>query len=225
MITVPEIIILNTLKKVLKKIRTDYNDNLATPQESLLYRILNGNDLQRYKLFDQAVSVICTTVDNPRHIDINLFFNAKKLGPPTLHITLPAEGEKNNAIGQGLGFHEPRYSADGTQWNEVYNRRFNSKYNLIITSDNTNEVVLLYHFFRSIIISLTAHFTLSHIENIKLSGGDIQINTELVPSNIFTRAIGIDFEYDVEGQELFNHEMFSFDISVSGEIEVSVSSF
>ena len=217
MISIPEIILLNAFKKTLKLIRDDYNSTLSfnDTTKSILYRLLNGNDVQRYKLFEQAVAVLITKEDSPRHLDINLFFNAKRATIPTLHITLPSESQKDNALGISEGFQEPVFDEIEKTYITAFNRRFTARYNIIITTDNSNEIILLYHFFRSILISLIPHLNLSGLENIKQSGGDIQINSELVPINIFSRSLNIEFDYDVVAYDLFKHDMFIYDPDVS----------
>ena len=222
-IIIPEIVFLNTLKNTLRYIRKDYKDNQSDPSKSLLYKLLNGNNLQRYKLFNEAVSVLITQEDNPRHLDVNLFFNAKRAAIPTLHITLASDSEKNNALAISEGYREPLFDVTTQTYSQVFNRRFVSKYNIIITSDNSNEVILLFHLLRSVLISLTGHLNMLGLENIRQNGSDIQINQELVPNNIFVRSIGVDFEYDVEAIGLFPKEMFIYDpdVSWSGVIDIS----
>src|ERR1035437_5563026 len=198
MITVPELIILDQFKRVLKLIRDDYNNNIADTTRSLLYKVLAGNSLQRYKLFEQSIAVLITTENDPRHLDINMFFNAKRAAIPTIHITLASESDKNNALGNSEGYRDPEFDDISQTYLKVFNRRYSTKYNIIITSDNSNEVILLYHFFRSILISLSPSLSLSGLENISLSGSDISINSELVPANIFIRSIGLQLAYDVE---------------------------
>lgn len=211
-IVIPEIILFNAIKNVLTLIRKDYNDNIADTTKSFLYRILVGNKIQRYNLFEQAVTVLITNETDPRHLDVNLFFNAKRASVPTLHITLPSENEKNNSMNNGEGFREYIYEDSINTAIKTFNRRFSPKYSIIITSDNTNEIVLLYHLLRSIFISLNGHFNMVGLENPKLSGGDININPDLVPLGVFLRALNMEFEYDVEGQDLFPTEMWPFDI-------------
>lgn len=184
--------------------------------KSLLYRLLFGSSVQRYKLFEQAKTIFITTEDDPRHLDVNMFFNAKRAAIPTIHITLPSEAQKNNAMNNSEGFRATVFDDQLQKSIAVYNKRFGSTYNIIITSDNTNEVILLYHFIRSVLISMNAHFTLAGLENPKLSGGDLNINSELVPLGIFMRAIGLEFEYDVEAQDLFSKDVLPMNL-----IEVS----
>ena len=218
-LTIPELVLLTTFKSVLTYVKVDYENNILDPTKSLLYRVLNDQVLQRYNLFEQAKTVFLTLQDNPRLIDINLFFNAARAHIPTLHITLPSETSVNNTLGIGEGFRDAIYddNSDGTVYKEVYNRRFKAQYNLVITSDNTNEIVLIYHFMRSVIISLFNHLNLSGLEKIELGGRDIQLNPSLVPTNIFIRAISLDFEYDVGAIDLFDREVFN-EIIASQEI-------
>ncbi len=222
---IPEIILLQTFKNVLKFIRTDYNNSVSAGDitKSMLYRLLSGDEIQRYKMFDQSISVLITKEDNPRHLDINLFFNAKRAPIPTMHIMVPSESQKDNAMSMSEGFKAPIFDETVGEYRKVYNRRFTARYNLVITSDNLNEVILLYHFFRSILISISPHLSLSGLENVKQNGGDIQIDPSIVPINIHSRAIGVEFDYDVEGQEFLPNEIFIYDPDVNwiGTPEVS----
>lgn len=214
MINIPEISILTALRNVLKLIRKDYNDCLVAGDEtqSILYLITGINELQRYKFFDQAKSLFITTENDPRHLDVNIFYNAKRLGVPTWHITLPSEHEKDNTIGIGDGNNDYYYNQTG-QYRRVLDRRFNARYVVVVTSDNLNEVVLMYHVLKSTIISLTEHFHMVDLINLKLSGNDININTEIVPENVFARGLGLDFEYDTKAYDLLLKDLNPFAIS------------
>lgn len=179
--------------------------------KSILYRLLVDNGVQRYKLFEQCVTLLINNDEHSaRFLDVNLFFNAKRASIPTMHITLPSEMEKNNSLNNGEGYRDPVYEEANGTYIKIFNRRFGSRYNIIFTSDNTNEVVLMYQFFKSIFISLNGHFNVSGLQNPKLGGGDIQIDPNLVPPGIFTRALSIEFEYDTEGQDLFRTNVNSF---------------
>ena len=198
------------------------------PDESktLLYRILSDQNIQRYKLYEQGKAVFLATTDNPRILDVNMFFNSGRAHIPTIHITLPSETTIHNTLGIGEGFRDPIFDTtfiggeeSATSYKETYNRRFKAAYNLVITSDNTNEVVLIYHFLRSMLISMINHLNLAGLENINLGGRDIQLNSELVPNAIFVRAISLDFEYDVGAVALFGHDVLH-NIIVQGETEI-----
>jgi hypothetical protein len=210
MLLVPEVILLNTLQNCLKLVRKDFEDQ-ADETKTILYRILFGTGIERYDFFTQAKKVFLIKDDNPRYLDINLFFNAKRAAIPTWHITLPSEGEKNNSIGVSEGYQDTLFQQSPDVYYKAYNRRFSTKYNIIITSDNTNEVVLMFHFLKSVLISINAHLNLAGLQAPKISGGDININSELIPLGIFVRSIGLEFEYDTKAYEFFSKETLIFD--------------
>lgn len=209
LITIPELTLLSTIKTALAYVRMDYANNIADETKSLLYRLLHDQEVERYKLYEQAKAIFVAEEDDPRLLDVNLFFNANRNGVPTIHITLPSESTVNNTLGIGEGYRDPIFDEIAGTYKEVYNRRFRASYNLVITSDNTNEVILIYNTLKSILISLFNHMNLSGLEKIELGGRDIQINSTLVPLNIFMRSISVDFEYNVGAIDLFDHKMFN----------------
>jgi hypothetical protein len=200
MIIIPETIILDTLKKILKLIRLNYLANISTPSNSFLYKLLSDGGFERFKYFENAVKIFNTKPEDPRHLDVNLFFNFQKQGTPTIHITLPSENQKNNSLGLGLGTFDAIEEQEGDR--DVLNRRYSAAYNLVITSDNSNEVVLIYHIIKSFIITANQHFTHFGLENLNISGRDLQINSNNVPANLFMRSLGIGLEYNTPSLEL-----------------------
>ena len=214
MINIPEISLLSAFRNVLKLIRKDYNDCVVAGDEtkSILYLITGVNELQRYKFFEQAKTLFITTENDPRHLDVNIFYNAKRLGIPTWHITLPSESEKDNTVSIGEGDDDFYYDDNG-HYRKTLNRRFQARYIIVVTSDNLNEVVLMYHFLKSTIISLTDHFSMIDLLNLKLSGNDINLNTDIVPENVFSRGVGMDFEYKTMAYDLLLRDLNPFAIA------------
>ena len=220
----PEIVLLTSIQSVLNYIRKDFKDNSSQETKTLLYKILVGNQLQRYNLFTEAKKVIITNEGDPRHLTINLFYNANVKGVPTIHITSPSEQTINNTIGIGEGLRESEFTDPDEDISEdtlstyrrVFNRRFKASYNLVITSDNTNEIVLLYHFIRSILISLVDHLNFSGLQNIDFGGSDLNQNYN-IPAGIYAKSISITFQYDVGAIELADTEMLS-DVIFKGTV-------
>lgn len=212
-ILVPEVEIFNTIKKILKYIHTDF-EGRGDEQDSLLYKILGTNKLQRYDFFKQAKEVFLKKSDDPRFLDVNMFFNLERASIPTIHITLPAEqpskdgmgideGYKSNEVVKSLG------SDVADSQVPVYTRRFATQYNIVITSDNSNEVVLIYHVLRAILIPTINHFEVLGLENIKINGRDIQNMNTIVPPHIFMRNIGLSLEYEVSVNSFFDETIIT----------------
>jgi len=220
---IPEVILFNALEAWLKYIRTDYKKNALTPTKSYLGMIFGNNQFQRYNFLEQARSVFITN-DNtsPRNLEINLFFNPKRNGLPTIHITNSSDQAVHDSLSIGIGIEDAVFDDVAQTYVRMFNRRFQCKYNLVITSDNTNEVLLIYTALRSGAISLIEHLALSGIENVKISGQDIQMKSDIVPANVFIKSVGISFEMNVLAPQL-KHEVFfpNPTFEFRGEIDIS----
>jgi hypothetical protein len=200
---VPEMIMLDAYKKSLKYIRKNYKSNLSDLSKSYLGEILGTtNAIQRYNFLEQAKSVFITDETDPRHLDVNIFFNAARAPIPTIHITNPAEVPIHDSLSITEGYFDPIFDDANSTYTKVFSRRFKAKYNILITSDNTNEVVLLYQVMRSMTISLIEHLNQSGLENIKISGSEINLKPDIVPINVFIKSIGLEFEYEVPALQL-----------------------
>lgn len=210
MIVIPETTIHQSLEKGLNYIKLNYQANIATPQKSWLYKVLQTEQFQRYNFFENAKTVFLAKKDNPRKIECNLFFNLERAHIPTIHVTLPGLTPINNAIGIGSGFRETDFDIENGEQFEVFNKRQRSTYNIILTSDNTMEVILMFNVVYALLIALTDHFNLSGIENIQLGGGDIQMDPSIVPTHVFMRAITFSCEFDFGAPALFSTNTINF---------------
>jgi len=199
---IPEVVFFNHLKTILKMIRDDYNDNLSDTTKTILYKTFyQSGALEKFSFYEQLVKILITKKDNPRTFDFSLGFNMEKSTIPHLHITLPNENSSGNGIGLDEGQYDEIFDDEAQAYHKIYTRRFDSQYNFTITSDNMNEVIVLYHFMRTIFIQMIDSMNQFGIEKIQISGRDIQLNSSLAP-NVFTRNIALSFSYEVSVQDL-----------------------
>lgn len=202
---VPETIILQTIESILAFIERDFNANSLDETKSVLYRILNQNiGLQRYKFYEQSKKVFVSAIDNPRRIKANLGFNMQRNGIPTIHVIFPDDRSGVNGINIDEGYQDPVYDPISNLYRVVYSRRFDSNLKIVFTSDNTNEVILAYHLIRAMLIPTINHLSLAGLEQISFSGGDIAINDQLAPLNIYMRELVLNFSYDVNVQNFYD---------------------
>ena len=195
-IIVPEYIIHNSLEKAIEFLRRDYNSNLATPTESFLYKLVGDVRFQKYSYFEQAKAVFITTFGNPRHLKVDLMYNAISDQIPSIHITTPADTTDKNGIGMDEGYRESELTSQGEEMRSVFTRRFSGIYDIVVTSDNSNEIILIYHVLKSLLISLYFHLDASGLQNIVISGNDLTPYSELIPKNCFQRVIRLKCEYE-----------------------------
>ena len=236
LLLIPEFVIHQTLTSALTFVRTDYAANVNTPEKSWLYKVCQDASFQRFIAFQEAVAIICGPDDNTRTLEIELMFNLHKVGPPTIHITMPSEQTQSggNAMSSGEDYNDTLFedsytdpsnpnTYQDTTVTPVLSRRFNTTYNIVVTSDNLTEVVFLYHFVRSLLISCL--FTLNErgLQNISLGGQDIKPYSDLMPASTFMRAISMSLQYESKALA-FDSAIFPTDFTVNAvPIDASIS--
>ena len=201
-LVIPDIILVDTLNLGLDALREDYNNHLVddTTNESWLYLLTNSLSVGRYNLYKNAVEVLITDPEHPKHFDVKLSYDHNSAKSPAVFVTLPAENDRNNSLQVGEGDQEPLLightdEEDADQYVPQYKRRYFTTYHIVIVSDNRNEMLVLYHIFKSILTACIGHLTQEGLENIKLGGQDLRLNG-LIPDKLFTRGITISFEYE-----------------------------
>ena len=199
LIVVPEYVIHDGLKKALAFLRADYKSFQSTGvSRSFLYRLLSGIKFQKYDYFEQAKSIFITDLGNPRHLEVDLMYNAKSDQIPSIHITTPADATDKNGIGMDEGYMEEMVITvqNRQSYSNVFTRRYTGIYDIVITDDNSNEIILIYHVLKALLNSLYFHFDASGLQNISISGNDLTPYSEIVPKNCFQRVIRLKCEYE-----------------------------
>jgi hypothetical protein len=210
--TIPDLILQDTLNKCLVEVRRDYNAILAAGGDlttSMLYILFDALQLERYGMFDNAVQLIITTPESPKHLFCKLSYDMNSSVYPSVHITMPAESDSRNVIGIGEGNQDEIIIDNGEsedvgrfQYRRQFIRRFNTSYQIVVMSDNKNEVILLYHLFKALIIAAYEHLELSGLNNIRMSGGDVSYSPR-VPDRTFVRHIALNFDYETASTEFY----------------------
>jgi hypothetical protein len=152
-------------------------------------------DTGKYNWYTQAVEVFINRgVDHPKYLDTRLFFDRERAPIPTIHIMLSGETKGKDGIGLDEGFN-PEQVISGSQ-RPVFNRQFEVNANIVITSDNTFETVIIYTVMKSMLISIMNHIMLKGFINPNISGRDITLSQELAPNGIYARTINFTAGYE-----------------------------
>lgn len=208
MLVVPEFILHDTVERLVEFIRTNFV-TAETIEQSFIYQLTNTVGFERYGYYEQAKTVLIDNgVGSPRELNIQLGFNIKHNKVPSIHIVMPSESDTQNAIGTDEGSFnlsvediDPSY-----MYRNVYARRYNAIYDIVIFSDNLNEVVMLYHIFKSLIVSSIPHLDASGLNKVRITGSDLSPYMELAPKELFSRAIRLSFEYEEKSLSLYTDE-------------------
>jgi len=206
MIIIPEIVLFKIVNGLILHISKDFEAQTDETQ-SLLYRLLHGNSVEKFDYYTQGKDLFLRGVDHPRKIAVRQFFDISRADLPTVHITLPGENAAFDGIGVDQGLNEPIFDDANLRFTPVYNRNFEAQYSIIFTSDNTFEVLLMYNTIRSLMISIFDSVQILGLMNPRLGGQDLQINSELIPKHIFIRALTLSSNYDVAVPRFFDEQM------------------
>jgi len=193
MINIPEIILYNHLEYFLQYIRKDLIET-TDERKTFLYQILNGIELKKLGLnyYTEAKDIFLRDRTHPRCLEIRMFFDADRAAIPTIHINLPSEQAYQDGLGVDTGYQENIVDTTGETYYETHTRTFNSTYQIIVSSDNTNEVIIIYNVLKAFLIAILDLIDLAGLRNLKLGGGDLQLNPEIVPPHIFIRALTLN---------------------------------
>lgn len=226
-VPVPELKLYQIVQALISEVNEDFKRH-ADEKDTFLYHLF-GDELGqgKYNYFDQAKSLFVDRADiaeHPKKVEVNMMYNAKRAGTPTIHITLPAETGEWDTIGVGEGgvratdFVES--STEGTI-TPLYNRRFQTMYHIICTSESSQEVFLMYHVLRAAMISALDYIDMAGLKNPKLSGQDIRQNDQLVPNHIYMRGIGLSCFYTVEIPRYYDARVIGNLVLTGTPVEVS----
>jgi len=177
----------------LKALMDYYLDSI---NEEYLFDLFGGQTFgDGYDYFTNAKTIFLKTNDDPRKVVSNIFFNRDRQGLPTIHIALNQDilGE-----GNGLGF-DPSTEIDELDetYKDTYTRTYSSRFNIICTSDNTFEVLIVYNVLRALFQGNPQLLQKAGLTNAKLTGNDMILTDYLMPSTIYARGLILDCLYEI----------------------------
>lgn len=208
-VLIPELIIYDNLIKLFNFINIDFISK-SDEADTLLYHIfktdINSANLTFNKTdyYQQAKAMfILRNSDSPRKLEVNMGFNMERSHFPTVHIMMPSESPGASPIGTNLGYSAGiGGDAEGDEY-QVFTVGFSAAYSLLITSDNSLEVLLVYILLKSGFIGLKTQMELDGFQNVTFGGSDIMFNSDLMPQNIYSRNFNLNFGYDFSGRDIF----------------------
>lgn len=197
----------------------DIVSNQSDYSKSFLWNVFGKNDLLEnidfgsdFNFYKQSVDIF---IRKNRELAFSIGYNLKKASTPTIHIVLPGETPMGSPIGSNEGYQGFVENEDGTT-SGVFNYSNRSTYNLIITSENQNEVVLLYHWLKACFGSMIEQLAFRGFQNPEFGGNDIGISEELVPNHIFYRNFNVNFTYEWSVKSINRDSGLPTNLIVSG---------
>lgn len=198
-ILLPEFVIHKTLVAIVEMLRADLEEHAADDTQSLLYKILGTDEqgqplqLNLYNVFKQAKKIIQTK----NNLSVNFGYNQEVAQIISLHILLPSEQGKM-AIGADEGYLSDDIVEDGkkTRVQNYYTQMYDATYQIMITSNNSAEVNVVYNVLKSMLLMLVPQLELMGLRLPTLSGNDVVMQDDLVPVPLFHKVINLSFTYE-----------------------------
>ena len=181
--------------------------------ESFLARCFDDDDVvEDISYRDTAVEIFTRTKLDSRKVETRLMFDPDRASLPTIHVREPAKGRgKQDGIGN-MG--EDYYMDSDGGYSSERRRSFESQFELMITSMNRHEVIIMEEVMLALLIgaqdSLAAQDPFYQISfNVK----ELIANNELIPNPLFIKSIGLNVAYDktypdISRSDILNKIMF-----------------
>lgn len=210
-ILLPEIVIYNTLETIVKLLREDLQEHVSDDKETILYKLLGVDEegkpikMNLYNYFKQAKKMILT----PDSLSVNFGYNQQVAKIISMHILLPSE-QGSSTIGEDEGYIEDDIVDDNgvkTETQQYFTQMYDCTYQIMITSNNSSEVNVVYNILKSMLLMLVPHLELMGIRIPSLSGNDIMMQDDLSPVPIFHKVINISFKYEHNVPQLVKQEV------------------
>lgn len=188
---IPELELYNILLKVTAYIVDDL-ENAATDEESLLYRIL-GEDVEGSESYFTIAKEFFSRQEHPKKLKIfkNFTFNKEQI--PNISLQIPSHSSDGNVNTLSTGEADNYIELDDGSTVGVASRNFISSINLVITTNNDTEQSILFRVYMGLMVMVLSVLEVKGFKKASLSGREVQINQELMPSGVFSRVITLTF--------------------------------
>ena len=184
-------------------------------EDTWLYTVFHPEQTDKYKIYDQLKSILLRTKQDPRKLETRLMFDASRAELPTVHVHMPSESPVGgNFIGMGAQNRDLTELSNGQDFSYNYRKEFTANYDIIVTSNNPMEVVLLYEFMKKIFIA-GADTLVKKFDNFNLSGKELLYDSTLMP-NIFYRAISCKIEDEITVPAITSYKLGANNINFEG---------
>lgn len=176
-------------------------------EESFLMRCFDDEDEMDGILYkDLAIEIFTRTDEEQRRIETRLMFDLDRAPLPTIHVREPAKGKgKTDAIGY---MSEDIYENTDGSYEEERRRSFTSQYELMATSMNRHEVIIIEEVMTALLIGSQDTLALANPFYVfDFSVKELIANNELVPNPLFIKSIGLHVSYNKTYPDLSSNQM------------------
>lgn len=175
-----------------------------TQERTILYQLLYDAIYKKDVYYDAAKELFLRSDEHPRKIQLNLAYAAERADLPSLSLSMPTDSPDQSLDSLGVG--EDHYFVKTNQANTtdakfpIFSRHFNAKLDVLVSSSNFMETIILYKVYQGLLIMVLPQLDIDGFVNPKISGSPVQVNPEIIPTNLYTIVLSLMFSYEVKVQ-------------------------
>lgn len=189
MIFLPEIRLKRVCDALIEYLVSDLKSCIKDEKEneSYLYLLFHADkdDKNESVNYNEAKQIFLRKESDPRYLKICPVFDRRRAAVPTIHIVIPQDNEEFRQIGDIEG---DLYESENALTEKI-ERGYICQFNLLTTSDNINEVLLINYVLRALLLSSNPQLQMIGFINPSFSVQDLNINPELFPANAYIKGI------------------------------------
>lgn len=175
-------------------IRTDY-ENATNKVNSFLYRVLEDDQDNGYDYYRNAVQIFSRDKNYKNRIETRMGFDPDRATLPTIHVREPG-AQKGKTDGIGFFGDETFSNEDGTTSTNA-KKSFHSKFELMITSSNVNEIIIVKEVLENAMIGAYESLQVNFFDLIDFSSKELIIqNDSYGGTPLFAKTIELDISYE-----------------------------
>lgn len=152
----------------------------------------------RYNFFDQAKAILLRDNTNVRTLQHFVGYNLDRVSAPCIHILLPTENKgkfDSISLSESNTYERDVCAGDGLFQNKSTSS--NAVYHLMITSDNSHEVLIVYYWLKAMLVIFSETTGLHGLLNLVISGQDVTMQQETVtPPHVYHRNLSLQFDFE-----------------------------
>lgn len=207
MATIPILKVKKFIDLLIEFVKTDY-DTKTDKTKSFLYRVLSDNIDEGWDFYQNGVAIFTRDGDDSRQLATRLMFDRSRAGLPTIHVREPA---KNKGSYDGIGFLDDRIVVNESTGVDEQNqplpstisstarKTFSSQFDIMITSGNSLECVLIQEVLESAMLASLDTLTIPFFELVDFTSKELMMSDETERNQLFIKSITMNIQYQKDG--------------------------
>lgn len=193
MLFFPEIRLQRICQSLIRFVVRDLKEKIEEGKEENSYLYLffhaSNKDKNESALYKEAKIIFSRKEEDQKFLKVYPIFDRRRATLPTIHIVIPQDSDNIKFLGDIEGdFCQETNS-------EILQRGFATQFELIVTSDNVLEVLIINYVLRGLLLSSIPQLQEIGFINPQFSTQDLNSNSDIMPANVYMKGILMNANY------------------------------